>query len=97
MTHEGLFEGDFADTCKEKLPLVSVLGQAEGLVCADPGARTPIGSTSGKALRSLSLLVTKSLRSCRIQSPILITLFSLPSSQNDQKYEKMYCYKVIEV
>ena len=48
MTSEGLeemFEGDSADTCAGKLPLVSMRGRAEGLVCADPGARTPIGAS----------------------------------------------------
>ena len=47
MTSEWLgemFEGDSADMCAEKFPLVSMGGQAEGLACADPGARTPIGA-----------------------------------------------------
>ena len=47
MTSEGLgemCEGDSADMCAEKLPLVS-MGRAEGLACADPGARTPIGAS----------------------------------------------------
>ena len=46
MTSEGLgemFEGDSADTCAGKFPLKSMEGQAEGLACEDPGARTPIG------------------------------------------------------
>ena len=45
MTSEGLgemFEGDSADTCTGKFPLVSMGGRAEGLARADPGARTPI-------------------------------------------------------
>ena len=45
MTSEGLgemFECDSADTCAGKFPLVSMGGRAEGLACADPGARTPI-------------------------------------------------------
>ena len=49
MTSEGLgemFEGDTADMCAGKFPLVSMGGRAEGLACADPEARTPIG-TSG--------------------------------------------------
>ena len=49
MTSEGLgemFEGDSAEMCAGKFPLVSVGGRAEGLACADPGARTPI-DTSG--------------------------------------------------
>ena len=46
MTSEGLgemFEGDSADMCAGKFPLTSMGGRAEGLACADPGARTPIG------------------------------------------------------
>ena len=43
MTSEG-FESDSADTCAGKFPLVSMGGRAEGLACADPGARTPIGA-----------------------------------------------------
>ena len=49
MTSEGLgdmFEGDSADMCAGKFPLVFMGGRAEVLACADPGARTPIG-TSG--------------------------------------------------
>ena len=43
MTSEGLgemFEGDSADMFAGKIPLVSMGGRAEGLACADPGART---------------------------------------------------------
>ena len=46
MTSEGLgemFEGDSADKCGGKFPLMSMGGRAEGPVCADPGERTPIG------------------------------------------------------
>jgi hypothetical protein len=38
-------EGHSADTGAGKFPLVSMGGRAEGLACADPGARTPIGSS----------------------------------------------------
>ena len=38
-----MFEGDDPDKCAEKFPLTSMGGRAEGLACADPGARTPIG------------------------------------------------------
>ena len=31
--------------CAEKFLLVSMGGRAEGLACADPGARTPIGAS----------------------------------------------------
>ena len=44
MTSEGLgemFEGDSADMCAGKFPLVSMGGRAEGLAYGDPGARTP--------------------------------------------------------
>ena len=46
MTSEGLgemFEGDSADTYAGKFLLMLMGGGAEGLACADPGARTPIG------------------------------------------------------
>ena len=52
MTSEGLgemFEGDTADMCAGKFPLVSMGGRAEGLACADPGARTPIGASGNFA------------------------------------------------
>ena len=32
------------DMCADKFPLVSMGGRAEGLACAYPGARTPIGA-----------------------------------------------------
>ena len=44
MTSEGLgkmFEGEFADKCGDFFLLVSMGGWAEGLACADPGARPP--------------------------------------------------------
>ena len=40
-----MFEGDSADTGAGKFPLVLMGGRAEGLVCIDPGARTPIGAS----------------------------------------------------
>ena len=54
MTSEGMgeiFEVDSADTCGRKFPLMSIGGHAEGLACADPGARTPIGE--GRNLKYL--------------------------------------------
>ena len=62
MTSEGLgemFEGDSADTCGGKFPLVSMGGRAEGLACADPGARTPI-SASGISKHFIFSLFSKS-------------------------------------
>ena len=49
MNSEGfgeMFECNSADKCAEKFPLVSMGGQADGLKCADPGARTPIGASN---------------------------------------------------
>ena len=54
MTSEGLgemFEGDSADMCTGKFPLTSMGGGAEGLTCADPGARTPIGVSGNHKYR----------------------------------------------
>ena len=48
MSFEGLgkmFESEFVDVCNKKFPLVLMGGRAEGLACADPGARTPIGAS----------------------------------------------------
>ena len=61
MTSEGLgemFEGDSADTCAGKFSLVSMGGRAEGLACADPGARTPIGSSGNYISISIELCFT---------------------------------------
>ena len=52
MTSEGfgeMFEGDSADMCAGKFTLVSIGDRAEGLACADPGARTPIGASGNFA------------------------------------------------
>jgi hypothetical protein len=38
-----MFQGDSADTSAVKFPIMSMGCRAEGLACADPGARTPIG------------------------------------------------------
>ena len=56
MTSKGLgemLEGDSADTGAGKFPLVSMGGRAEGLLCADPGARTPICASGLFLLLSL--------------------------------------------
>jgi hypothetical protein len=48
MTSEGLgemVEGDSADMCAGKFPLVLMGGRAEGLACADQGARTPFSAS----------------------------------------------------
>ena len=58
MTSEGLgemFEGDSTDMCAGKFPLVSMGGRAEGLACADLGARTPIGASGILKVLSSSL------------------------------------------
>ena len=48
MTSEALgemFEGDSAYRDAGKFPLVSMGGRAEGLACADPGSKAPIGAS----------------------------------------------------
>ena len=60
MTSEGfgeMFEGDSADTWAGKFPLVSMVGRAEGLACADPGARNPIGACENFSFLLLLLLL----------------------------------------
>ena len=47
-----MFKGDSADMCTRKFPLVSIGGRAEGLACADLGARTPIGMSGTFILTS---------------------------------------------
>ena len=59
MTSEGLgvmFEGDSAEMCAGKFPLVSMGGRAESLACADPGASTPIGASGNFSICSLNSL-----------------------------------------
>jgi hypothetical protein len=51
-----MFEGDSADTCAEEFPVMSMGGRTEGLACADPGARTPIGLSKKGLCLSLPLL-----------------------------------------
>ena len=56
MTSKGLgeiFEGDSADMFARKFLLVSMGGRAEGLVCADPGPRTPIGASGNNDIFSM--------------------------------------------
>ena len=50
-------EGHSADTGAGKFLLVSMGGRAEGLACADPGARTPIGASGNFAYINLLTLV----------------------------------------
>jgi hypothetical protein len=40
-----IFEGDSADRCAGKFPIVLMGGRAMGLACADLGARAPIGAS----------------------------------------------------
>ena len=40
---EEMFDSDSVDTCTWKFLLMSMTVRAEGLACADPEARTPIG------------------------------------------------------
>jgi hypothetical protein len=53
-----MFEGDSADMCAGKFLLTSMGGKAEGLACADPGARTPIGVSGNLGYFVLVLIQT---------------------------------------
>ena len=53
-----MFECDSVDTYAGKFLIVSMGGRAEGLACADPGARTPIGASGFFFLLSLSVWLT---------------------------------------
>jgi hypothetical protein len=44
---------DSADMCAGKFPLLSMGGLAEGLACADLGAKTPIGASGNLVILSL--------------------------------------------
>ena len=55
--------------CAEKFPLVSMGGRAEGLACADPGARTPI-STSGNFSNVLNQVDTTVYFLLAVLSPV---------------------------
>ena len=55
MSSEGLgemFEGNSVDTCSGKFPLTLMGGRAEGLACADLGARTPIGASGNSIIEA---------------------------------------------
>ena len=54
-----MFEGDSADMCARKFPLMSMGGRAEGLACADPEARTPIGASGNIDYLTLPLCIFK--------------------------------------
>ena len=58
MTSEGLgemFEGDSADTCTEKVPLMLMGGRVEGLECADPGVEICSPLFQGKLLLQFAI------------------------------------------
>ena len=60
MNSEGLgemFEGDSADMCAGKFPLILMGGRAEGLACADLGAMTPIGASRNLNQKQLNVKI----------------------------------------
>ena len=67
MTSEGLgemFEGDTADMCAGKFPLVSMGGRVEGLARADSVARTLLALA--EILLTLATVVQNPRRGCRM-------------------------------
>ena len=80
-----MFEGDSADTCAVKFSLVSMGGRAEGLACAPPGARTPIGASG-----NLNTLFVKLYHlSDKLCEPSAASLLYIYKMQNGQK-RKMF-------
>ena len=73
-----MFVGDSADICAGQFPLVSMGGRAEGLACADPGARTPIGA-SGNFVISFNVCINDDQFSKRKLKPNQI--LKLPAFQ----------------
>ena len=87
MTSEGLgemFEGDYAERCAGKFPLMSMGGRTEGLPCPVLGARTPIGvsgnfwhkqstklglDTSKKKLTTISGFLTVDCKDLIVSTP----------------------------
>ena len=85
MTSEGLgemFEGDSADTCAGKFPLVLMEGRAEGLACTDLGSRTPIGASGNFKELRFQILLSQTLDpghylSFRISAKVVCNCFCL--------------------
>ena len=71
-----MFEGDSADTLTGKFPLVLMGGRAEGLACADPGARTAIGM-------SRNLLSHSDLLNVHFSFPLLSACINITISKDD--------------
>ena len=77
MTSEGLgemFEGDSADTCTGKFLHMSMGGRAEGLACADPEGRTPIGVSGNSkfVLVILNFYQTSTILMLSIYTPLFL-------------------------
>ena len=80
MTSEGwgeIFEGDSADTCGRKFPLTLMGGRAEGLACADPGARTPISASGMFTIIRNTKYLRNILSKILINSPPIQLRFAL--------------------
>ena len=74
LTSKGLgemFEGDSADMCAGKFPLVSMGARAEGQACADLGARTPIGASGNWSERSVCAALERNFQS-KIMTVVLL-------------------------
>ena len=80
MTSEGLremFEGDYADMCAGKVLFMSMEGRAEGLACADPGAKTPIGA-SGNSLYDSDTTLCAFFKFCPTFYILFMVLYKPP-------------------
>ena len=48
-----MFEGDFANMCAKRFPLMLMGDQEEGLAFSDPGVRTPISVSGNSFIKTI--------------------------------------------
>ena len=76
--------------CAGKFPLVSMGGRAEGLACADPGVRTPIGASGNYTKVSFLIKISESSIISYlfyIMTNLLCLSFSVVLGTNNEKRE----------
>jgi hypothetical protein len=87
MTYDGLgevFEGDSAVTPVGKFLLTSMGSGGEGLACADPGAKTPIGVSGNLIFPSFFLLL---VTVTKIPEGVVVEFRNFTRALNSQKYK----------
>ena len=85
-----MFEGDSADMCGGTFLLMLMGGQGEGLACADPGARTPIGASGNFTSYSQTCFLSLPAPSFLIHHVSLFCYFLSLSSRHSQPCQLLY-------